>query len=357
MTTIDLDPTRVEEFAGRMGSLLNDAFLALSISLGHQTGLFDTMAGLPASTSAEIAEAADLDERYVREVLGALTTGGITTYDGELSTYVLPGEHAALLTRAAGVGNMAAVTQFVAVFGSVEQDIVTCFREGGGVPYSKFPTFHRVMAELSKETIDATLIDGTLGLVDGLRERLETGIDVADVGCGAGYAMNLLGRAFPNSRFTGFDFSEEAIGAARTQRQDWGLTNVAFEVRDVADLDLTDVYDLVTAFDAIHDQADPAAVLRGLSDSLRSDGVFLCVDVAASSHLEDNLEHPLGPVIYTTSTFHCMTVSLALDGAGLGAAWGEQTAHAMLADVGFTSVDSHRLEGDPVNVYYVARKG
>ena len=130
------------------------------------------MAGLPPSTSADIAKAADLDERYVREVLGALTTGGITTYDGDLGTYTLPGEHAALLTRAAGVGNMAALTQFVAMLGSVEQDIVTCFREGGGVPYAKFPTFHRLMAELSKETIDATLIDGTLGLVDGLRERL-----------------------------------------------------------------------------------------------------------------------------------------------------------------------------------------
>ncbi|MET0901653.1 MAG: methyltransferase, partial [Acidimicrobiales bacterium] len=179
MTATDLDPTRIEEFAARMGSLLNDALLSLSISLGHQTGLFDTMAGLPPLTSADIAKAADLDERYVREVLGALTTGGITTYDGDLHTYTLPGEHAALLTRAAGIGNMAALTQFVAMLGSVEQDIVTCFHEGGGVPYAKYPTFHRLMAELSKETIDATLIDSTLGLVEGLRERLETGIEVA----------------------------------------------------------------------------------------------------------------------------------------------------------------------------------
>ena len=91
------------------------------------------------------------------------------------------------------------------------------------MPYAKFPTFHRVMAELSKETIDATLIDGTLGLVDGLRERLELGIDVADIGCGAGYAMNVLGRAFPNSRFTGLDFSDEAITAARAQAHEWDL--------------------------------------------------------------------------------------------------------------------------------------
>jgi hypothetical protein len=255
MTITDLDPTRIEEFAGRMGGILNEALLSLSISLGHQTGLFDAMARLPPSTSAEIAEAADLDERYVREVLGALTTGGITTYEPELGSYALPAEHAALLTRAAGVGNMAALTQFVAMLGSVEQDIVNCCREGGGVPYSRFPTFHRLMAELSRETIDATLIDGTLGLVDGLRERLEAGIDVADIGCGAGYAMSVLGRAFSNSRFTGFDFSEEAITAARAQAQEWDLANVTFEVRDVASLDHPEAFDVVTAFDAIHDQA------------------------------------------------------------------------------------------------------
>jgi hypothetical protein len=97
-------------------------------------------------------------------------------------------------------------------------------------------------------------------------------------------------------------------------------------------------------------------VLRGIADALRPDGVYLCVDIAASSHLEDNLEHPLGPTIYTISTMHCMTVSLALDGAGLGAAWGEQTARSMLADAGFTDVTTERVEGDVFNIYYVAHK-
>jgi SAM-dependent methyltransferase len=356
MTATELDPSRLEAFGERMGGLLNDALLALSISVGHQTGLFDTMAELPPSTSANIAKAADLQERYVRELLGALTTGGITTYDPDLETYLLPPEHAAFLTRAAGVNNLGSITQFVAMLGAVEEDIVRCCREGGGVPYDRFPTFHRILAEQTKDVIDATLLEGTLDLVPGLRERLEAGIDVADVGCGSGYAINVLARAFPQSRFTGFDFSEQAIEAARAQAEQWGLTNARFEVRDVTELDVDAGFDFVTTFDAVHDQADPAGVLAGIAASLRPDGVYLCVDIAASSHLEDNLDHPLGPVIYTISAFHCMTVSLALDGAGLGAAWGEQTAKAMLADAGFTSTETHRVEGDIINVFYVARK-
>jgi len=189
-----------------------------------------------------------------------------------------------------------------------------------------------------------------------VRDRLERGIDVADIGCGSGYALNVLARAFPNSRFTGFDFSEEAIGVARTEAADWRLSNVTFEVRDVSDLGRTAAFDFITTFDAVHDQADPARVLRGIGDALRSDGVYLCVDIAASSHLEENLEHPLGPAIYTISTMHCMTVSLALGGAGLGAVWGEQTARQILSDAGFTNVATERIEGDVFNVYCVARK-
>jgi SAM-dependent methyltransferase len=356
MTTTDLDVARIEEFAGRLMGVLNDSFLALSISVGHQTGLFDTMAELGPATSADIAKSGDLAERYVREVLGALTTGGITTYDPDLGTYALPGEHAALLTRAAGVSNMAPLAQFVAVMGTVERDIVTCFREGGGVPYAKFPVFHQVMAELSKDTVDAILVDEVVDLLDGFRERLETGIEVADIGCGAGYAMNVLARAFPNSRFTGFDIVGEVIETARAQAKEWGLANVAFEVRDAATLDISGRFDLITAFDAIHDQVHPAAVLDGVALALKEDGVFLCVDVGASSHLEDNIEHPMGPMIYGLSTFHCVTVSLSQGGAGLGTAWGEQTARTMFGDAGFSSVESHQLEADPINLYYVARK-
>jgi 2-polyprenyl-3-methyl-5-hydroxy-6-metoxy-1,4-benzoquinol methylase len=357
MSTIELDPTRIEAFAGRIVGIINDSMISLALSIGHQTGLFDTMAGLDPATAPEIASAGGLEERYVREILGTLVTGGIVEYDAETATYALPGEHAAVLVRAAGVNNLASMAQFTALLGAVEQDVVRCFREGGGVPYARFPTFHRLMAENTRDTVDATLLDGTLPLVPGLRERLETGIDVADVGCGSGYALNVLARAFPTSRFTGFDFSEEAIGAATAEAAAWGLTNVAFHVQDVTDLGRTEAFDLITTFDAIHDQADPAAVLAGIAAALRADGTYLCIDIAASSHLHENLEHPLAPMLYTISTMHCMTVSLALGGAGLGTCWGEQTALRMLGEAGFTDVRTEHVEGDIFNVYYVARKG
>ena len=356
MSTTELDATRVEEFAGRLVGVVNDSLLALSISMGHQTGLFDTMAALPPSTSEEIARAAGLQERYVREVLGALVTGGIVTYDAAEARYDLPREHAAVMTRAAGVDNLAAFTQFAGLLGRVEQDVVRCFREGGGVPYESFPTFQRQLGEMTRDTVDATLLTSTLDLVPGLRQRLEEGIDVADVGCGSGYVSNVLGRAFPNSRFVGYDISEEGIAAGREQAAEWGLENVRFEVRDVSDLGVTDAFDFITTFDAVHDQVAPDRVLHNIAQALRADGVYLCVDIAASSHLEENLDHPLGPTLYTISTMHCMTVSLAHGGAGLGTMWGEQTARRMLGEAGFTDITTERVEGDVFNVYYVARK-
>ena len=135
-----------------------------------------------------------------------------------------------------------------------------------------------------------------------------------------------------------------------------GLPNATFEVKDVSTLDGSMRFDFITTFDAIHDQAHPAQVLQGIADSLRSDGVYLCVDVRADSDVANNLDHPMGPFMYTVSTMHCMTVSLALDGEGLGTMWGEQKALEMLAEAGFSSVSVENVEGDFMNNYYVARK-
>jgi 2-polyprenyl-3-methyl-5-hydroxy-6-metoxy-1,4-benzoquinol methylase len=132
---------------------------------------------------------------------------------------------------------------------------------------------------------------------------------------------------------------------------------VEHEVRDVTALALEERFDLITAFDAIHDQAHPAQVLAGIARALRPGGTFLMVDIRASSNLEDNLEHPLATMLYTTSTMHCMTVSLAQGGAGLGTVWGEQLARQMLAEAGFGSVEVKSVEGDIFNSYFVATKG
>ena len=351
-----MDEAKVEEFAGRMVGVLNDAMLALMTSIGHRTGLFDEMAGLPPSTTEEVASAADLDERYVREWLGAMVMGGIVDLDPSTNTYHLPPERAACLTRAAGPDNVAGLAQFVSLLGNVEEEVVESFRNGGGVPYSKYPRFQELMAEDSARVYDETLVDATLPLVPGLVGRLRGGMDAADVGCGQGHVINLMAREFPKSRFTGYDLSEEGISAGRDEAERMGLSNARFVVKDVAGLDEPGGYDLITAFDVIHDLAHPAKTLKNIHDALRPGGTFLMVDVAASSHLHENVEHPLGPFLYTVSTMHCMTVSLEQGGDGLGTVWGEQKAKQMLSDAGFGGVEVKQVEGDILNNYYIARK-
>jgi SAM-dependent methyltransferase len=344
------------DFAGRMLHMMNEAALALMVSVGHRTGLFDVMAGMPAATSADIASRASLDERYVREWLAVMTTGRIVEHDGAAGSYSLPAGHAAWLTRAAGMDNLAAGMQYIGLMALVEDQIVDCFARGGGVPYSAFPRFQEVMAEDSGAVRDATLIDVTLPLVPGLTGRLREGIEVADVGCGSGHAVNLMAAAFPRSRFTGFDFSDDGIAAARQEAQRKGLANASFEQRDAARLGEAARFDFITTFDAVHDQARPDLVLAGIAEALRPGGVYLCVDTNASSTLAENLGHPLGPFLYTVSCMHCMTVSLADGGMGLGTMWGEQTARTMLAEAGFTSVEAVHLDGDIVSAYIIASK-
>jgi 2-polyprenyl-3-methyl-5-hydroxy-6-metoxy-1,4-benzoquinol methylase len=351
---IDFEPTRAEAFSGRLLDILNGAGTALMVSVGHRTGLFDVLSQLPRATSGQLASEAGLNERYVREWLAAMTVSGIVLYDPIEGSYRLPTEHAAFLTRAATPDNVAVLMQYVAVLASVENDIVDCFRDGGGVPYERFHRFHEVMAEDSGQAVDAALVEAVVPLVDGLRDRLTAGIDVLDVGCGSGRALQRLAREFPRSRFVGYDLCDEAIERAHAESDRQGLSNVRFEVRDATALGDVDAYDLVTTFDAIHDQAQPAWVLAAIRSALRSGGVYLMQDIAGSSHLERNLDHPLAPIFYAVSCMHCMTVSLAAGGDGLGTMWGEEKALAMLADAGFDPVTVHRIDGDIQNNYYVA---
>jgi SAM-dependent methyltransferase len=286
-----------------------------------------------------------------------MTTARVVEHDDEKGTYWLPGEHAASVTRASGPGNLATMAEFLSQMGLVEDGIVEAFQKGGGVPYSGFPKFQSQMAALSAQIFDATLLQATLPLVPGLSERLSAGIEVADVGCGQGHAINLMAKAFPASRFVGYDFSDEAIAAARAEAKAMGLANAAFERKDVSSLGDKGRFDFVTAFDSVHDQAHPRKVLKGIAQALKPGGVFLMVDIAADSTHAGTMDHPMAPAFYAISTFHCMTVSLALGGEGLGTMWGEQKARELLAEAGFTSVDVKHIEGDIMNAYYVCRAG
>jgi 2-polyprenyl-3-methyl-5-hydroxy-6-metoxy-1,4-benzoquinol methylase len=358
-TSAEIDRAKAEAFAGRLVDALNSGALCLMVSIGHRTGLFDVMSEMAPATSAEIAGRAGLNERYVREWLGAMVTGRIVEVDSATGRFALPREHAGCLTRAVTADNIAVFAQYIGLLGGVEDDVVECFRRGGGVPYDRFPRFHAVMAEDSGQSVLSSLESHVLPLVPGLTERLARGIRVLDVGCGRGRILSRLAELHPRSRFTGMDLSRDAIDFARQEAATRGLTNVEFIAVDVSDLDQTaepDAFDLVTTFDAIHDQARPLQVLRGIHRTLKADGVYLMQDIRGSSHVHRNLDHPLGPFLYTVSCMHCMTVSLAQDGEGLGAMWGEERAREYLQRAGFRSVEMHQLSHDVANNWYVVRR-
>lgn len=353
------DTHKAEQFAGRVIQALNDGALTLMMSLGHRTGLFDVMKDLPPSTAGRIAEAAQLQERYVREWLGAMVTARVVTYDPKTTQYHLPAEHAASLTRAAQADNLSVFAQYIPLLGTVEDDIVGCFRRGGGVDYSRYARFHEVMAEDSGQSVLSSLETHVLTLVPDLRERLERGIRVLDAGCGRGRILNRLASLFPRSRFMGIDLSAKAIAFARSESRLLGLTNVEWSAEDLSDFERSaevEMYDLITTFDAIHDQAQPLAVLKGIRRALKPAGVYLMQDIRGSRDPHKNIGHPLGTLLYTISCMHCMTVSLAQSGAGLGAMWGEETTIEYLRAAGFGSIDVHQFPHDLQNNWYVVRK-
>ena len=296
--TADFDRAKADAFAGRVLTALNDGALCLMLSVGHRTGLLDAMRAIAApATPAEIAAWAGLHERYVREWLGAMTTARVVEVDAEANRFSLPPEHAAFLTRAAAADNMAVFAQYVAVLGGVEDDIVDCFRNGGGVPYERFGRFHEVMAEDSGQSVMSSLESHILPLVPGLADRLAAGIRVLDAGCGRGSVINRLAELYPRSRFVGMDLSTDAIAFARGEAAKKGLSNAEFVPVDLSTFDETAEpasFDVITTFDAIHDQAKPLSVLQGIHRALKADGVYLMQDISGTSHVDRDIEHPIG---------------------------------------------------------------
>lgn len=343
-------------FAGELLSWLNTSTVVLGIDAGHRAGAFEALAEHGPATSVDLARAAGLSERHVREWLKLMATGGVVAYDPADGTYRLPAGAAACLSGDTPM-NMAPVTGAIAFSAKHVPAVARTIAEGGGIAYEHYrPEFTDFMDAMNRKRYDAELVSGYLAPVAGLVERLEAGIRVADLGCGSGHVVNILGRAFPRSTFVGYDLAEDALEAARREAAAYGLDNVRFEAVDVAALPAGATFDLVTAFDAIHDQAAPRRVLAGARAALAEGGTFLLVDVKASSDLEDNIGNPMAPWLYGASLFHCMQVSLAVGGEGLGTAWGVQLAQELLGEAGFGDVTL--LDAPPtdvMNLIYVCR--
>jgi SAM-dependent methyltransferase len=355
-----------ELFSERMTRILNHGALNLAMALGYRNRIFDVLEelGRPVTVS-ELAGASGLNERYLLEWLGVMVTGQIielSTTPKDESGYFLPPEHAAFLTRRAGSSNIGVYTQEIPLLTSCAMEQVhEGFVTGAGVPFSSYPDFQQFMSELSNAKHREVLIEKFLPEVDAGRlvERLKKGIRVCDLGCGEGVALNLMAAAFPGSDFVGIDNHEQAIRTAKAEAQKMDLSNAEYRLLDAAEVhkkeDMAARFDYVFAFDSIHDQTRPLEALKGIRHMLAPGGIFSMIDIDASSDHKGNLDHPMGPFLYTVSLMHCMPVGLNDKGTGLGMMWGREKAESLLWEAGFKDIELIKMDHDPFNIHYFCR--
>jgi ubiquinone/menaquinone biosynthesis C-methylase UbiE len=319
MNAISIENQR--EFSKRLTTILNCGALNLAMALGYRTHLFDVMDAFESpQTVSVVAKRAGLNERYVKEWLGVMVSGGIVELSQSSSgddLFYLPREHADLITRRAGSSNLGVYTQEIPLLTTCAMEAVFHgFSTGEGVTYRHYQAFYEFMAQLANAKHRAVLVDNFLpSIMEGqLVEQLRGGIHVCDLGCAEGIAVMLMAQAFPKSQFMGIDISDESIEKARVEASSKRLRNVSFLNLDAAFLKdkpyLLESFDYVTAFDSIHDQTRPLDALVNVHAILKPGGLFSMVDIAASSNLSDNRDHPMGPFLYTVSLMHCMPVGL-----------------------------------------------
>lgn len=353
-------------FAVKMAEILNHGALNLAMAIGYRSGLFDVLDGMATPASApQIANQAGLSPRYVREWLGVMVCGGVVTLsaapDSGEDLFFLPRAHGDLLARRSGPANMGVYTQEIPLLTRCAMEaVIKALGTGAGIGYGQYPEFQSFMSQLANAKHRRVLVDGFLPSIEQgqLVERLRAGIEVCDLGCGAGVALLLMAEAFPNSRFTGIDIGAEVIAQAEAEAHRLKLANARFVCIDAAHLARQPQrharFDLVTAFDAIHDQSQPHEALRGVFALLRPGGLFCMVDIDASSRLAMNQAHPMGAFLYTVSLMHCLPVGLAQGGMGLGMMWGRERALAMLAEAGFAPVGVQSIPEDSFNLNFLA---
>ena len=359
-----MDQEKQAAFGSRLTDILNHGALNLALALGYQLKIFDVMADMDQPVScADLAQAAGLHPRYVKEWLGIMCTGQIIDIQNSRraeAVYFLPPEHAALLIRKSSSSNMGVYTQEIPLLTQIAMARVTqYFARGEGIPYEAYPEFQAFMAQLSHAKHRQVLISHFLPGVDqgALAARMEQGIRVCDLGCGQGIALHLMAQHFPASAFTGIDNDEPAVESARSRAAELGLENITFLAKDAAsvqdDPGFSQSYDYITAFDAIHDQSQPLEVLKAVRHMLAPGGMFSMVDIDAASDPAGNLDHPMGPFLYTVSLMHCMPVGLSENGMGLGMMWGRDQAVSLLTQAGFTRIQVLDMAHDPFNVHYL----
>lgn len=359
MTTVEqpaeVDAEKLEQFVFRavdeVGATLNTALVVM----GDKLGLYRALAGAGGMTPEQLAERAELSERYVREWLNAQAAGGYLEYDPAGGTYALAPEQAVALTDEASPAFLPGFFQLALGAVSDSPRIAEAARSGEGVGWHEHN--HDVFdgcERFFRPGYNASLVQAWLPALDSVVEKLEAGARVADIGCGHGSSTVLMAQAFPRSTFLGSDYHEGSIETARQRAEDAGVSDrVAFET-SLAGSHPGDGYDLVTMFDCLHDMGDPVGAARQVRESLAPDGTWMIVEPMAGDRVEDNL-NPVGRAYYGFSTFLCTPASLSQDvGLALGAQAGEARIAAVIAEAGFTRF--RRAAETPFNLVFEARR-
>ena len=327
-----MNETKLNDFLGTVLTDLAGAATAALVRIGDRLGLYTALAGAGPLTSTELAEATGTAERYVREWLANQTAGGYVTYDAGTGRYQLPAEHAAVLADETSGVLMQGGFDIIGTYYADTEKLIDAFRTGAGVGWhehdaSLFPACERFFRPLYR----GSLIDSWIPALDGVEDRLQTGIAVADIGCGYGTSTIELARAYPNSTFTGFDYHEASIAAARKAAAEAGVADrITFEVAGAADYPGT--YDLVCHFDSLHDMGDPVGAARHVRESLTGGGTWMLVEPQISDTADG--PNPIARLMYAGSTILCTPSALAQNGPhALGNQVGEARWRELLTEV------------------------
>ena len=348
-----IDEAKLNAFMGRFVGDIGAVMHAATVVVGDQLGLYKALAG-GSMTADELARAAGTDARYTREWLSAQAASGYVQYDPGSSRFSMSEEQVLALTVEGGPAFIPGAFQIaVAQFKSIPA-IVDAFKSGRGVGWHEHDAalFHGT-ERFFRPGYAANLVSNWIPALEGIEARLKSGANVADVGCGHGASTLIMAQAFPESRFTGFDYHAPSVEHARAAAARAGLEGrVRFEVATAKDFPGS-AYDLVTVFDCLHDMGDPVGAAAHVRQSLAADGAWMIVEPFANDALEDNL-NPVGRVFYSASTHICTPASRSQEvGLCLGAQAGEGAIRKVVTKGGFGRF--RRAAQTPFNLVYEAR--
>ncbi len=352
-TAQNLDMNKLNTFIGQFVTDLGAAVHAGMVVIGEKLGLYKALAGDP-MTSAQLATKTDTDERYVREWLASQAAGGYVTYDARNEKFSLTEEQAFTLADEDGPAYLPGAFELALGVLTAVPRIADSFRSGAGMGWHEHVdgVFHGC-ERFFRPGYAANLVSSWIPALSGVKEKLEAGARVADIGCGKGASTSLMAKAFPNSRFFGFDYHDKSIEAARQAAERNGIADrVTFELSKAKDFPGKD-YDLIAVFDSLHDLGDPIGAAAHVRQSLAKDGTWLIVEPFANDRLKDNL-NPVGRMYYSFSTLLCTPCSRSQDvGLCLGAQAGETRIRDVVTAAGFTRF--RRAMETPFNIVYEAR--